>query len=285
MNGFAQAGWLAIARDCAASNLPCALVRVAATRGSAPREAGASMLVTADATVGTIGGGRLEQQAIELARRCMTESAADPVQQTYALGPELGQCCGGSVDLSVEVLRNADAATLDRWASLYHAEQPTAHLYLFGAGHVGLAVARIAVTLPYCLHWIDSRGEAGAKAEAACLPITILPKPALAAESAMPNGLYLVMTHSHALDLDICERILRRGDFAFLGLIGSATKRAKFVQRLRDRGIQERQIARLVCPIGVSGINSKLPAAIAVAAMAQVLTSSEKSAARGLKIA
>jgi xanthine dehydrogenase accessory factor len=93
------------------------------------------------------------------------------------------------------------------------------------------------------------------------------------------------MTHSHALDLEICERVLRRGDFAFLGLIGSATKRAKFAKRLRDRGVADRQLARLTCPIGVPGIHSKLPAVIAVAAMAQVLELSEKNAASGLKIA
>ena len=130
--------------------------------------------------------------------------------------------------------------------------------------------------LPYRLHWIDSRGDPGAKAEAPCLPITILPKPALAAESAMPNGLYLVMTHSHALDLDICERILRRGDFAFLGLIGSATKGRNSCSGCATAAFKSAQIARLVCPIGVSGIRQQAAGRHCRRAMAQVLTSSER---------
>lgn len=285
MTILAAPDWLEIARDCAASGRPCALVTVAATRGSVPREAGACMLVTMEAIIGTVGGGRLEQQAVDLARRRMSEAAPGIVRQTYALGPELGQCCGGSVDLSIESLSTADAATLERWAALRAAEQPTEHLYLFGAGHVGLAVAQVAATLPYRLHWIDSRPEAAAQSEVAGIPIMISPQPALEADSAAPNSFYLVMTHSHALDLEICERVLKRNSFAYLGLIGSNTKRAKFVKRLRNQGISDRDLGRLVCPIGIPGLRSKLPAVIAVAAMAQLLGLSEKNAARGLKIA
>jgi xanthine dehydrogenase accessory factor len=285
MSFVAPTDWLVVARENLTAGKPCALVTVAAIRGSAPREAGACMLVMADDVIGTIGGGRLEQQAIDLARELIRDKTTGIHRQTSALGPELGQCCGGSVDLTLEALFHADPATLSRWAALRAAEQPSRPLYLFGAGHVGFAVAGIAASLPYRLTWIDSRPEIAAKAAAANLPLTISAQPALEVDSAAPDGLYLVMTHSHALDLEICERVLKCGDFAFLGLIGSTTKRAKFVKRLRNRGVSEESLSRLVCPIGVPGIHGKLPAVIAVAAMAQVLGISEKNAASGLKIA
>lgn len=285
MTYIAPTDWLTVARDCLAAGKPCALVTVAAIRGSAPREAGACMLVTGADVIGTIGGGRLEQQAIDLARKLICDRTSGIVTQTCALGPELGQCCGGSVDLTLEALFDADPTALIRWAELRAAEQPSRPLYLFGAGHVGFAVAAIAASLPYRLNWIDSRPEIATKAAAANLPLILSAQPALEVDSATPDGLYLVMTHSHALDLEICERVLKRGDFTFLGLIGSATKRAKFVKRLRNRGVSEDLLSRLVCPIGVPGIHGKLPAVIAVAAMAQILGISEKNAASGLKIA
>ena len=285
MKNLAQPNWLEAARDCAAAGRPCALVTVTAVKGSAPREAGAHMLVTETSLFGTIGGGHLEQQAIAQARALLTESGSAQIHQTFALGPELGQCCGGSVDIAIEPLLRDDADTLRRWALDYQRELPTETLYLFGAGHVGLAVAQIAATLPYRLTWIDSRPETVAQAAALGIDLANSAQPALEVDSAPAQTFFLIMTHSHALDLEICERVLRRRDFAFLGLIGSATKRAKFAKRLRNRGIPADSLARLTCPIGVGGIHSKLPAAIAVAAMAQILQLSEKTDASGLKIA
>lgn len=284
MNGLA-ADWLDLARTCFAAGRPCALVTITGIRGSAPREAGARMLVTAAETAGTIGGGQLELQAIAQARASLASPMPEPQPLHFALGPELGQCCGGTVDLAIEVLRDGDAAVLARWADEHVRALPTRHLYLFGAGHVGTAVARIVATLPYRLHWIDGRPGMAAAAAAIGLPLTVAREPGLEVDSAAADALYSVMTHSHALDLEICERVLRRGDFAFLGLIGSATKRARFVKRLGGRGISEPLLQRLVCPIGVGGIRSKLPAAIAVGLAAQLLQVSEMNAARRLKIA
>ena len=280
-----NANWIDAARACFTAGRPCALVTVTAARGSTPREPGARMLVTLEGIVGTIGGGQLEQNAIDLARACFAGGSGETIRRSYSLGPELGQCCGGNVELSIEPLLRAESGKLERWTAFYEAEQPVDHLYLFGAGHVGLVLAQIAAALPYRLHWIDGRREMAVKAAAVNLPIVISVQPAREVDRAEANGFFLVMTHSHALDLEICARVLKRGDFAFLGLIGSATKRARFVRRLRDRGIPEVQLARLVCPIGISGIHSKLPAAIAVAAAAQLLASSEKNAARRLNIA
>jgi xanthine dehydrogenase accessory factor len=284
MSGVA-ADWLDLARTCAAAGRPCALVTVAGVRGSAPREAGARMLVTAEGIAGTIGGGQLELQAIAEARRRLADPVPEPQPLHFALGPELGQCCGGSVDLAIEVLADGNPAILARWADWHDRALPSQHLYLFGAGHVGTAVAGIVAALPYRLHWIDGRPETAGAAAAIGQPLTVAREPALEVDSAADGAFYVVMTHSHALDLEICERVLRRGDFAFLGLIGSATKRARFVKRLGGRGIPEPLLQRLVCPIGIGGIRSKLPAAIAVGLAAQLLQASEMNAARRLKIA
>ncbi len=243
------------------------VVEVVRHHGSVPRETGTRMLVAADGVAGTIGGGHLEWQAVERARRWLADTpvAAAPVDWPVALGPSLGQCCGGSLVLRVSPL---DADALGAWP----APVPRFTLQLYGAGHVGRAIVKLLADIDCRVQWIDER-EAG-------FPPGPLPphiervcaEPVEAeVEAAPPGACVLVLTHSHDLDLRITEAVLRRGDFGFFGLIGSATKRARFLHRLEARGVAASALARLTCPIGVPGIAGKAPAVIAVGVVAQLL--------------
>lgn len=148
---------------------------------------------------------------------------------------------------------------------------PDFHVVLFGAGHVGTAIANVLGGLACRVTWIDDRADQFPATPPPNVRTVLSPLPAYEAET-IPAGAYcLVMTHTHALDEDICERLLRRGDYAYLGLIGSATKRAQFERRLTARGIAGAALERLVCPIGISGIRSKEPGAIAIGVAAQLL--------------
>jgi xanthine dehydrogenase accessory factor len=248
---------------------PTILVEVTAAQGSAPRDAGTRMLVVADAFAGTIGGGHLELKAIELARRMLAEGDTTPQAVHYPLGPSLGQCCGGAVTLTSTVL---DAAALAAWPT----QPPLFHLQLYGAGHVGRAIVQALAPLPVRIDWIDEREDEFARHTApiaGAADIRPMCVDAVEAEVALapPGASYLVLTHEHDLDLRITEAILKRGDFAYLGLIGSKTKRQRFFHRFEQRGITPALIDRITCPIGVPGIEGKEPEVIAVAVAAQLL--------------
>jgi xanthine dehydrogenase accessory factor len=230
-------------------------VLVLETRGSAPREAGTRMWVGAAEVRGTIGGGNLEYTALKIAREMLLSSETRK-ERRFALGDSLGQCCGGSVTL--QFTRAEGKSSLN---------EPRFHVALFGAGHVGKEVARILGRLPCRLTWIDPRPDVFPATVQANTRVVIEEEPAWMVDEAPPGALYLVMTHSHALDLAIVERVLGRNDVAFLGLIGSETKAAKFRLRLRQRGISPN---RLVCPIGLFKAG-KHPAEVAVSAVAQLL--------------
>ena len=393
---------------------PCVLVTVAHIAGSAPREPGARMIVTAGEIMGTIGGGNLEYEAIRIARTRLDEPVDTRFIELFALGSMLQQCCGGAVFLHFEVLANgraewvAAAAENERNntrallvsrtppSSILRRQEPSAgdsrlrgndevlrgndevlrgndevlrgndevlrgndevlrgndevlrgnglastekmlftasgatgslgdnnleelasakaatllasaratetvllhslvetqstlpditdvllyeqispcdfHVVLFGAGHVGRALVNALVEATACrITWVDSR--AGQFPEN--LPHNVEPRfsddPAGEAAGLSKGAYCLVMTHSHELDQALCEALLLHNDFAFLGLIGSATKRRRFVQRLKEKGIGEEQLERLTCPIGIPGIESKEPGVIAVSVAAQLL--------------
>ena len=247
-------------------------VEVAQVRGSAPREVGACMLVRAHDAQGSIGGGHLEWLALQRARKLLAQwqlerTPAAAQQDTHPLGPSLGQCCGGVVTLRY---RPWHAPELPR-------PDPLFQLQLHGAGHVGRALIQLLATLPCAVQWVDVRDAAFPATDAAerggVARITRLAVDSPEAEvaQAQPGAFYLVMTHSHALDQQICEAVLRRGDAGWLGLIGSNSKRARFAHRLRARGLPEATIASLACPIGIGGIRGKQPEIIALAAAAQLL--------------
>lgn len=246
------------------------LVSVDATQGSVPRERGAWMAVFAAGVVGTIGGGHLEYQAIDAARARLAAPSGPPVVQRYALGPSLGQCCGGVVHLRFEWLAPADAPAMH--ARLRAQLAPVA---LFGGGHVGAALVRVLATLPYALAWIDSRDGIFPEAVPANVRCEHSDPVQVAVKELDPGTRVLIMSFSHAEDLDIVAACLQRlrahDDLPYIGLIGSTTKWATFRHRLVQRGFTEEELARVTCPIGVPGITGKEPEVIAVAVAAQLL--------------
>ena len=232
---------------------PCVLVSVITARGSAPREAGAKMVVSLTRSWDTIGGGNLEYQSILDARAILHTDSAAPTQRDFPLGPALGQCCGGATTILFEPIRPP------RWT-----------VALFGAGHVGRAVAKLLGDLPCRLLWFDARADVFPEAVASntrrrgsteVSDIAGLP----------PGATVLIMTHDHGTDYMLTEAALRRDDLSFVGTIGSDTKRARFVGRLRRAGLGEPVLERLHCPIGLPGVGTKLPAEIAIAVAAQIL--------------
>lgn len=256
----------------------CALVSVAATRGSVPREEDAWMVVTPRGYHGTIGGGTLEWRAIAGAQAQLN---AGPKQKrtSFALGPDLGQCCGGRVELDTEILTTVDLETV-RERATQEAENPfegQRTVIVLGAGHVGRALVLAMAPLPFRVLWVDPRPEAYPGA----MPLNTI---AVAGDpleviAAAPQGAFLfIMSHSHALDLAATDAALRNSNIVETGLIGSATKRARFESRLHAAGVPEARISALICPIGVRGIGSKLPAAIAAATVAQILVLDEQLA-------
>ena len=211
------------------------------------------MWVGATDTRGSIGGGNLEYTAMKIAREMLLSGESER-QRKFVLGDTLGQCCGGSVTLAFE-----------RRDTMERQDRPRFHVMLCGAGHVGKEIARILERLPCELTWVDPRPDqfppqTGAR-------VVIEDEPVFAVDEAPPGAFYLVMTHSHALDLEIVARVLQRTDVGFVGLIGSQTKAARFRSRLKARGIDP---SRLVSPIGLFK-SGKHPAEVAVSAVAQVL--------------
>jgi xanthine dehydrogenase accessory factor len=253
---------------------PACLVSVHATRGSVPREPGAWMAVFADEVIGTVGGGQLEFQAIAQARGHLQGESVDPAGPVrYALGPNLGQCCGGEVHLTFELVHQHHLAELR--TRLKVALSPVA---LFGGGHVGKALVQVLGKLPFDVTWIDSRDEifpTDLPAQVRCEHS----EPVQAAVAQLDAGSQvLIMSFSHAEDLDVVAACLlrqrTRGDLPFIGLIGSKTKWARFRHQLETRGFTPEELSHVTCPIGIEGISSKLPEVIAVAAAAQLLLDS-----------
>jgi xanthine dehydrogenase accessory factor len=287
--------WLArLAQELNAGTPAVVRVVVAATRGSAPREAGASMLVSPTREWGTIGGGHLELVATRTARDILAGARASPRSDRFSLGASLGQCCGGIVELwfqrydaadvpqleAARALRVAGAtdaaiaalASRDPAAARYERFSPDlTPLALFGAGHVGRALVDILAALPFDITWVDSREGMIPATLPANVSALCSPQPADEVAGMPPGGWALVMTHSHDEDLAICAALLADGRFGWAGVIGSAPKTKRFRQRLLARGFGEGHIARLTMPIGIGGIRSKEPAAIAVAVAAQLL--------------
>jgi xanthine dehydrogenase accessory protein XdhC len=266
-----------ILRGCLAARDPVILVSLAAASGSTPREAGARMLVGADRLAGTIGGGRLEFEAISAARRLIAAGAAVD-EMDIPLGPAIGQCCGGHVTVRLE---RADHETLDRLIRLERQEHEVLpRVFLFGAGHVGKAIAAALAPLPLALSWIDSRAEEFPLDVADTITRMVAADPVARVSNAPPGSGFLVVTHSHALDFALAEAALRRGDTAYCGLIGSATKRSRFERWYRARGGRPGDLQRLVCPIGAGLDRDKRPPVIAAMVAAELLVALDRAARR-----
>lgn len=249
---------------------PAVLVQVQAVQGSVPREVGAWMAVFAQQSVGTIGGGHLEWQALALARQHLGQTDWPGTTQRCALGPSLGQCCGGVVELVYRILTPECLAALDQ--SEAAARIPLA---LFGGGHVGHAIARAVQPLPFALSWFDSRDGFGDGLETHGVRAEQVEPVQAAVPSLAAGSRVLIMSFSHAEDWDIVAACLQRqrqqSDLPFIGLIGSATKWARFRSRLQARGFSPEECNHITCPIGLPGITGKQPAVIAASVVAQLL--------------
>jgi xanthine dehydrogenase accessory factor len=251
------------------SEVPAVLVTLEQGQGSVPREDGAWMAVFKDEVIGTVGGGHLEWSAIETARARLGRTVS-PWRERVTLGPSLGQCCGGRVQLFFEPVNAQDIARLrERLTPQLH---PVA---LFGGGHVGHALVQALAPLPFAVHWVDSRDEV--------FPLDLSPHVRTehsdpvhpAVWDLTPGSRVLIMSFSHAEDLDIVASCLQRQrerqDLPFVGLIGSATKWATFSRRLQERGHSPSELRHITCPIGLAGITGKAPAVIAASVAAQLL--------------
>lgn len=242
----------------------CALVEVISVQGSAPREVGAMMVVTPAGYFGSIGGGTLEWHAMAEAQALLGKPATHKIIRKI-LGPDLGQCCGGRVELRIE---SFDAAALSKLRALAESDvEDLRHIHVWGAGHVGRALVMALAALPFRISWWDGR----ANAFPAVVPQNVTCRSG-EPQDMEPDSFVVVMSHSHALDFEIVDVALRNPGFEFVGLIGSATKRARFIKRLQDGGADA---TRLTCPIGIGGLKSKLPAAIAASVAVQLLQSDE----------
>ena len=245
----------------------CALVTITNAEGSTPREQGAWMIVTPQGYHGSIGGGTLEWHAMAEAQASLGKLATYKSIRKH-LGPDLGQCCGGRVDLRIESFDQSSLRVLREKSSTYKDE--FRHLHLWGAGHVGRALVMALAPLPFEISWWDARPNAFP----AATPQNVTCR--IGAPSEMQNNAFvLVMSHSHALDFEIVDYALRNPTFEFVGLIGSQTKRARFLKRLHEAGHDENNLTRLACPIGATTVKSKLPAAIAAGVTVQLLEMNE----------
>ena len=246
------AGWLTALSRHAEALVPAVLVTVTEARGSAPRDGGSKMVFTATGQDDTIGGGALEHECGRIAREMLGSGVSRPVTRKFPLGPALGQCCGGHVTVLFEPIL------------------PTSwNVVVFGAGHVGQAVVKLLATLPCRVTWVDARRELFAQS---------LPNNVVCTTNTVPDAVVLagamvvVMSHDHQLDYQIVRSCLARDDLGFVGLIGSGTKRARFLSRLSSDGVAQAGLERLTCPIGLFEVPSKLPAEIALSAVAQLLS-------------
>ena len=245
--------WLRAQLHCEQHNQAYALITIVALTGSSPRGVGSKMLVTLEAQFDTIGGGHLEYKAVAEAKQRLQQGGTTGLLD-YALGANLGQCCGGKVSLMYEVF-----------------SQTKMPVVVFGAGHVGRALVPLLAQLPVQVTWVDGRYD--------MLPKE-LPEGVVAVHEEHPQdhivdcakgSCYLIMTHHHGVDMALTEAVIKRNDARYLGVIGSVTKGRKFKQRLAAKNISPQQIAQLNCPMGKAGIQGKQPMEVAIAIAAQVM--------------
>lgn len=243
------------------------LVRIEAAEGSTPREAGACMAVSSNAIAGTIGGGQLEFHCVDIARHMLSDGAEDQLLD-IPLGPQMGQCCGGRVRVS---LRHAGAAEIALFGAREKAEAAARPpVLIFGAGHTGRALAHALAPLPVFASLIDDRDDvmSGLPAAVTCIRMA---DPGDAIAGAPARAAFVVLSHSHALDYRLAEAALARGDAAYIGMIGSATKRARFEASFLRSGGRPETLARLTCPIGGSDVDDKSPEVIAALTAAELV--------------
>ncbi|MGL1921860.1 MAG: xanthine dehydrogenase accessory protein XdhC [Hyphomicrobiales bacterium] len=287
----------------------CALISVIATAGSTPREVGARIMLNSKGGFnGTIGGGNLENLSLEMARKMLTDKQARIHLQKHLLGPDMGQCCGGAVTVLIEVFTANQLDTIARFNELemrgefftntvvnansvrreivdtgeivelkdnQFSEQfglKKSPIYIFGAGHVGKALMLHLASLPFEITWVDNRKSEFPQAVPANFNLLCLNQPHKALLQAPDEAQILILTHDHDIDFEIVSVALQMDRFAYVGMIGSKTKKARFVSKFKKLGLSENQINTMVTPIGLPCITSKKPQAIAISVVADLLS-------------
>ncbi|MBU2713499.1 xanthine dehydrogenase accessory protein XdhC [Zooshikella harenae] len=252
-------GWIDAIMQLNTANQDFVLVTLLATCGSTPRNAGTKMVITENNIFDSVGGGNLEYQIISVARKLLSDLNVQQYIEYFPLGPSLGQCCGGSTVVLFEKITESRV-----------------NIVLFGAGHVGKALVTILSELPCQIYWIDTR-------EVMFPPL--VPNNVVVINSDDPveevgilpaNAYYLVITHNHQLDFAICEAILKKNNFSYLGLIGSKNKWRRFQQRLIYKNFSEEVISRIRCPIGLNEVPGKRPMEVAVSIAGEVINHYQK---------
>lgn len=251
--------WLAALESLSTESQSHVLMTVLDTRGSSPRDVGTKMVVSKDEIFDTIGGGALEHQSIEIARELLSNNQQVQHTETFNLGKDLKQCCGGVVSVFFEVFP----------ASKFI-------LNIFGAGHIGQALTKVLADIDCKVNLFDSRAEMLQQNYTKNIQTHHLTEPEIAVENCNASSYFLVMTHDHALDQQLCEAILARGDSVYCGVIGSRTKSIKFRQRLLKKGFSQDEFSRLTCPMGLSDLKTKKPMEIAVSVVAELLMLRDK---------
>jgi xanthine dehydrogenase accessory factor len=260
--------WQQAVARCQKETSPFSLVTVIGANGSTPREDGSKMVVTSDATYDTIGGGKLEFLATERARDLLRSGKQVQQIHHFPLAAEAEQCCGGSVTVLFEVF-----------------PRTAMEIVLFGAGHVGQALIKILSELDAHISWVDNRSEFLPEECPLGVEKIHLENPEDIIEDIPDDAYIVIVTHDHSLDYRLTKEVLDQGNFAYLGLIGSDTKAERFRKRLKHDGFDEQTIDRVTCPIGMPGLEGKLPMQVAVAIAAQILfltPREEKLMRRGL---
>ena len=305
IDGLSAESWLCQVLDYLRHGTQCVLVTIVEAKGSTPRNVGAQMIVAVDGIWQTIGGGALEFDLMARARAMLINSGSGAWSRELVrvtLGPDMGQCCGGSLSLLLEKFRPSEEPLLKSIAAAADVKSRLVHpfvdsislrlaesfeqsnqsqivlpidyrqvpLFIYGAGHVGRAVAPKLLGLSFDIFLVDVAASRFPANDDNAVSHVVAKQPEIIAARAPADSAHLVMTHDHALDEAICFAILSREEFGFLGLIGSKTKKTRFFRRFRRAGIAPQMLERVVCPIGIAEINGKAPNMVAVSVAAQL---------------
>jgi xanthine dehydrogenase accessory factor len=258
--------WYDAVQHCEQNGQSYVIATVLGAAGSIPRDQGSKMVITADDDFDSLGGGHLEFSVMNKAREMMANDQSGNHIEHFPLGASLGQCCGGSVTVLMESF-----------------VQKGLNLTVFGAGHVAKALMTILAGLPGQVRWVDSREDQFPAGVASNIKKCIEEFPVDVIQTLPKNSQLLILTHNHQLDFELVEAALNRGDFSFIGCIGSNTKAERFQMRLDHKGFSQQQIDDLICPVGMLDIPGKLPMEVAVSMAAQLITDQHQGQQKELR--
>lgn len=251
-----KSSWSAAIHDMSEQGQSYVIVTLIGVSGSTPRNSGTKMVITKDGIYDTIGGGHLEHKIIKFANNLLSKGESCQQLTHFDLGIHLDQCCGGGTNVLFECFA-----------------ETRVNIILFGAGHVGKALLPVLANLPCKIIWVDSRNDQFIDDLSSYNNVTkiVNENPQNEVTNMPQNSYYIIMTHKHQMDFDICSQVMKRNDFSYLGLIGSETKWRRFQRRFLQKGITKIQLERVNCPIGFSEVKGKLPTEIAISIAAEII--------------